>query len=62
MSSPVQVGPAGGRTVAWFSGEFAERIAAAMGRTIEAMLPPDWDCPYPLDGGVNVRLPFEEDA
>ena len=52
----------GGRTVAWFSGEFAERIAAAMQPAIDAMLPPDWDCPYPLDGAVNVPLPFEEGA
>jgi hypothetical protein len=28
----------------------------------DSLLPPDRDCPYPLQGAVNVPLPFEEDS
>jgi hypothetical protein len=37
------------------------RLAENMRASIERMLPPDHDCPYPLQGGVNIPLPFEED-
>lgn len=39
-----------------------ERIGRNVARAIEALLPADHDCPYPLVGAVNVPLPFEEAA
>lgn len=36
-------------------------IAARMGVVIDSLRPVDADCPYPLNGAVNVPLPFEED-
>lgn len=38
-----------------------QRLAENMRASIERMLPEDHDCPYPLQGAVNIRLPFEED-
>jgi hypothetical protein len=44
-----------------FTVEQMEQIGRAVSHAVDRLLPPDWDCPYPLVGAVNVRLPFEED-
>ena len=38
-----------------------DRMLEPMPDWMLALLPEDRDCPYPLQGGVNVPLPFEED-
>lgn len=39
-----------------------DRMLEPMPDWMLAMLPEDSDCPYPMEGAVNVPLPFEESA